>query len=304
MDIRHIRYFLEITRQGSISKAAKVLQMTQPPLSASMKNLEDELGVRLLERNARGITPTRAGQLLLEKGARLVDETDQLAQELMRQGQGLSGSLHLAVILPFAWAYLPRVLGRFREASPDTDISLTDVNPSNVIEQIRNGTLDVAIVATGSASRLQTMYQDDTRVELVSKLGISPVLPTRFKDAPKTIPLQELMEETWLLPVPSLRLPGMTEMLVDFWLDQGLPLPTIKPVTSLQTTLPLVAADLGISIMPPEIQQIARTTVVTRKIDPPIPAMEIAAVWSTAREPSEVASKFIEVLLGPRAARI
>ncbi|ASN37911.1 hypothetical protein CGQ24_02080 [Arthrobacter sp. 7749] len=303
MDIRHIRYFLEITRQGSISKAAKVLQMTQPPLSASMKNLEDELGVRLLERNARGITPTRAGQLLLEKGARLVDETDQLAQELMRQGRGLSGSLHLAVILPFAWAYLPRVLGRFREASPDTDISLTDVNPSNVIEQIRNGTLDVAIVATGSAVRLQTMYQDDTRVELISKLAVSPVLPTRFNDAPKTIALQDLMEETWLLPSPSLRLPGMTEMLVDFWLEQGMPLPTIKPVTSLQTTLPLVAADLGISIMPPEIQQIARTTVVTRKIDPPIPAMEVVAIWSTAREPSEVAARFIEILLGPRAKR-
>lgn len=303
MDIRHIRYFLEITRQGSISKAAKVLQMTQPPLSASMKNLEDELGVRLLERNARGITPTRAGQLLVEKGARLVDETDQLAQELMRQGRGLSGSLHLAVILPFAWAYLPRVLGRFREASPDTDISLTDVNPSNVIEQIRNGTLDVAIVATGSAGRLQTMYQDDTRVELVSKLAVSPVLPTRFNDAPKTIALQDLMEETWLLPSPSLRLPGMTEMLVDFWLEQGMPLPTIKPVTSLQTTLPLVAADLGISIMPPEIQQIARTTVVTRKIDPPIPSMEVVAIWSTAREPSEVAARFIEILLGPRAKR-
>ncbi|GAA3326146.1 LysR family transcriptional regulator [Paeniglutamicibacter sulfureus] len=303
MDIRHIRYFLEITRQGSISKAAKVLQMTQPPLSASLKNLEDELGVRLLDRTARGITPTRAGRLLLEKGARLVDETEHLTQELMRQGQGLSGSLHLAVILPFAWAYLPRVLGRFREASPGTDISLTDVNPGNVIEQIRNGNLDVAIVATGSASRLQTMYQDDTRVELISKLGISPVLPTRFKDAPKTIPLQDLMGETWLLPMPSLRLPGMTEMLVDFWLAQGLPLPSIKPVTSLQTTLPLVAADLGISIMPPEIQQIARTTIVTRKIDPPIPPMEIAAVWSTAREPSEVATKFIEVLVGPRAAR-
>lgn len=303
MDIRHIRYFLEITRQGSISKAAKVLQMTQPPLSASMKNLEDELGVRLLERNARGITPTRAGQLLLEKGARLVDETDQLAQELMRQGRGLSGSLHLAVILPFAWAYLPRVLGRFREASPDTDISLTDVNPSNVIEQIRNGTLDVAIVATGSAGRLQTMYQDDTRVQLISKLAVSPVLPTRFNDAPKTIALQDLMEETWLLPSPSLRLPGMTEMLVDFWLEQGMPLPTIKPVTSLQTTLPLVAADLGISIMPPEIQQIARTTVVTRKIDPPIPSMEVVAIWSTAREPSEVAARFIEILLGPRGKR-
>ena len=303
MDIRHIRYFLEITRQGSISKAAKVLQMTQPPLSASLKNLEDELGVRLLDRTARGITPTRAGRLLLEKGARLVDETEHLTQELMRQGQGLSGSLHLAVILPFAWAYLPRVLARFRDASPGTDISLNDVNPGNVIEQIRSGSLDVAIVATGSASRLQTMYQDDTRVELISKLGISPVLPTRFKDAPKTIPLQDLMGETWLLPMPSLRLPGMTEMLVDFWLEQGLPLPSIKPVTSLQTTLPLVAADLGISIMPPEIQQIARTTIVTRKIDPPIPPMEIAAVWSTAREPSEVASKFIEVLVGPRAAR-
>lgn len=303
MDIRHIRYFLEIARQGSISKAAKVLSMTQPPLSASLKNLEEELGVKLLERTARGIIPTQAGRLLLQKGGRLVEETDQLTRELQLQGRGLSGSLHLAAILPFAWAYLPRVLARFREISPNTDLTLTDVEPGTVVEGIRGGTLDVAIVATGSASRLKAMYQEDVYMEPVSKLGLSLVLPTRFSDAPKTVQLEDLADETWLLPAPSIRLPGMTEMLVDFWLDRGMALPRVKPVTSLQTTLPLIAADLGISAMPPEIQQIARTTVVTRRTDPPLPAMEVVAMWSAEREPSAVAAKFIDVLLGPRARR-
>jgi DNA-binding transcriptional LysR family regulator len=211
--------------------------------------------------------------------------------------------LHLAAILPFAWAYLPRVLARFREQSPDTDVSLTDVEPSTVVDAVRSGILDIAIVATGSADRIRVMYQDDIRVEPISKLGLSPVLPVRFRDSPKTLQLETLMEETWLLPSPSIRLPGMTEMLVDFWLDRGLPLPRMKPVTSLQTTLPLVAADLGISIMPPEIQQIAKTTVVTRQTDPPLPALEVVAIWSTTRELTEVASTFVDVLLGPRAKR-
>ncbi|WP_336714464.1 LysR family transcriptional regulator [Arthrobacter sp. USHLN218] len=303
MDIRHIRYFLEISRQGSISKAAKVLQMTQPPLSAALKNLEDELGVKLLERTARGIVPTRAGELLLEKGARLVDETDQLARELSRQGKGLSGSLHLAVILPFAWAYLPRVLARFGDLSPNADVTLTDVQSATVIEGIRSGSLDIAVVATGAPAKMRTMYQEDIVVEPISKLSLSAVLPNRFKDSPKSVNLAELMDETWLLPSPSIRVPGITELMVDYWLEQGLSLPRMKSVTSLQTTLPLVAADMGISIMPPEIQQIAKTTVVTRNVEPPLPPLHVVALWSSQRALSEVASKFVEVLLGPRARR-
>jgi molybdate transport repressor ModE-like protein len=268
MDIRHIRYFLEITRQGSISKAAKVLQMTQPPLSAALKNLEDELGVKLLERTARGIVPTRAGELLLQKGTRLVDETDQLSRELSRQGKGLSGTLHLA---------------------------------ATVIEGIRSGTLDVAIVATGAPERLRTMYQEDVMMEPISKMSLSAVLPTRFKDAPKPVALAELMDETWLLPSPNIRVPGITELLVDYWLANGLTMPRLKTVTSLQTTLPLVAADMGISIMPPEIQQIAKTTVVTRQLEPPLPPLHAVALWSSQRELTEVAATFVDVLLGPRA---
>ncbi|WP_262103880.1 LysR family transcriptional regulator [Arthrobacter sp. Marseille-P9274] len=303
MDIRHIRYFLEISRQGSISKAAKVLQMTQPPLSAALKNLEDELGVKLLERTARGIVPTRAGELLLQKGTRLVDETDQLARELSRQGKGLSGSLHLAVILPFAWAYLPRVLARFGDLSPNADVTLTDVQSATVIEGIRSGSLDIAIVATGAPAKLRTMYQEDMVIEPISKLSLSAVLPNRFKDSPKSVGLADLMEETWLLPAPTIRVPGITELMVDYWLEQGLSLPRMKSVTSLQTTLPLVAADMGISIMPPEIQQIAKTTVVTRHVDPPLPPLHVVAMWSSQRALTEVASKFVEVLLGPRAKR-
>lgn len=303
MDIRHIRYFLEITRQGSISKAAKVLQMTQPPLSAALKNLEDELGVKLLERTARGIVPTRAGELLLQKGARLVDETEQLTRELSRQGKGLSGILHLAVILPFAWAYLPRVLARFGDLSPHADVTLTDVEPATVTEGIRSGRLDIAIVATGAPDKLRTMYQEDLVIEPISKLSLSAVLPNRFKDAPKQIALDDLMGETWLLPSPTIRVPGITELMVDYWLENGLTMPRMKSVTSLQTTLPLVAADMGISIMPPEIQQIAKTTVVTRQIDPPVPPLHVVALWSSQRELSEVGAKFIEVLLGPRAKR-
>ncbi|MET3952548.1 LysR substrate-binding domain-containing protein [Arthrobacter sp. UYEF36] len=111
----------------------------------------------------------------------------------------------------------------------------------------------------------------------------------------------DLMDETWLLPSPNVRVPGITELLLDYWLANGLSMPRLKTVTSLQTTLPLIAADMGISIMPPEIEQIAKTTVVTRELDPPLPPLHAVAVWSAQRELTEVAATFADVLLGPRA---
>ncbi|MFH5823169.1 LysR family transcriptional regulator [Georgenia sp. AZ-5] len=297
MDIRQIRYFAEVVRQGSISRAARTLGMTQPPLSTTIANLEKELGVRLLERTPRGIHATPAGQLLLRRGDLLVRETEALAKELQRHGRGVSGSLHIASVMPFAWAYLPRVLARYHRVAPYVDITLSDPPPEAVIDGLLAGTTDVAIMATSDPQRMRTMYQGTFRIERLTSLPLVAVLPADRGDEPEPVPLADLVRETILLPRTTPRFPGLTELVVDACLAQGIAPPPVKGVWNLQTTLPLITAGLGVSVMPPEIKQLAQTAVVTKEVTPTLPRLQVEVVWRPSPQPNEVVSLFLQTVL-------
>ncbi|WP_127131195.1 LysR family transcriptional regulator [Georgenia sp. SYP-B2076] len=297
MDIRQIRYFNEVVRQGSISRAAKTLGMTQPPLSTTIANLEKELGVRLLERTGRGVRPTPAGELLVRRGDALLRETETLTRELQRHGQGVSGSLTLAAVIPFAWAYLPTVLARYHDTAPYVDISLSDPTPDLVIDGLMAGSIDVAIMATSNPERMRTMYQGTFRIERLTTLPLVAVLPVSLADAPDPLPLADLVQGNLLLPHTTPRFPGLTELVVDECLAQGMAPPRIQGVLNLQTTLPLISAGMGVSVMPPEIRQLAQTAVVTKEIDPVLPRLQVEVVWNQAARPNEVVTLFLETVL-------
>lgn len=97
MDFRQLEYFQAVVEAGSVSRAAKKLNLTQPPVSLAVTKLERELGVRLLERTAKGVHPTSAGLYLLANGGRLVAERDRLAETLVRMGDGVVGDLRIGV---------------------------------------------------------------------------------------------------------------------------------------------------------------------------------------------------------------
>lgn len=297
MDIRQIRYFAEVVRQGSISRAAKTLGMTQPPLSTTIANLEKELGVRLLERTPRGIRPTAAGELLLRRGDVLLRETETLTRELQRHGQGVSGSINLAAVMPFAWAYLPGVLRRYRKFAPYVDVNLADPVPDVVIDGLLAGTTDVAIMATSDPERMRTMYQGVLAIERLTSLPLVAALPASSSDVPDPVPLEDLLAHTLLFPHTTPRFPGLTELFVDACVNHGLTPPQIKGVWNLQTTLPLISAGMGVSVMPPEVRQLARTEVITRSIAPELPRLQVEVVWNQSVRLNEVVTLFLETVL-------
>lgn len=148
MDIRHLEYFLEVVRQGSFSRAAARLHVTQPSISKMIKSLEDELGVTLLHRNAKQAELTDAGEALLEQAQRIVGLFQNLTAELDGVTHLRRGRLRLGMPPIAASTVFPRALGEFNRAYPGIGVELYEFGSKKIEEAVLDGTLDVGVVCT------------------------------------------------------------------------------------------------------------------------------------------------------------
>lgn len=146
MDFRQLDYFRAVVAAGSVSQAAKNLNMTQPPVSHAIAKLERELGVRLLERTAKGVHPTQAGLHLLSRGERLLADRNRLVETLKLMGEGAAGDLRIGVEPMGINEIIADVLAEFLEQVPSARVSLADVTPDVIVQKIGKGELDMGCV--------------------------------------------------------------------------------------------------------------------------------------------------------------
>ncbi|MGJ3561592.1 LysR family transcriptional regulator [Streptomyces sp. INA 01156] len=153
MDFRQLEYFRAVVEAGSVSQAAKNLNMTQPPVSHAIAKLERELGVRLLERTAKGVHPTPAGLHLLSRGERLIADRNRVVETLKSMAEGAAGDLRIGVEPMVINEIIADVLAEFLEQVPSARVILTDVTPDVIVQRIRTGELDMGCVPFARAIR-------------------------------------------------------------------------------------------------------------------------------------------------------
>lgn len=146
MNIRQLQYFLAIAESGTITAAAKKLGISQPPLSAQMKLLEEELGVTLLERGARRVRITDAGRILYRRAAAIVELTDLTYQELADFRAGTCGVLRLGTVSSCSIGLLKSKIAAFRDQFPHVRFEICEGNTLELADQIRSGAIDLAVV--------------------------------------------------------------------------------------------------------------------------------------------------------------
>ncbi len=146
MDLRQLEVFVKVAELGSFSKAAEALFLTQPTVSEHIRALEEELGLRLLDRLGRGAAATKAGQLLLSY-ARQILQLHRDARQALEQFQGrMSGELVAgASTIPGEYV-LPPLIGRFKEKYPDISISLLIGDTRQVLDWLLEGKVEVGVV--------------------------------------------------------------------------------------------------------------------------------------------------------------
>lgn len=315
MDLRQLRYFLTVVHEGSVSRAAERLSMTQPPLSAAIARLERELGVRLLERHSRGVDATLAGDLLAREAAVLIAQVDELATAVRDLGTGRSGRLRVVSTAPVAWEILPNLLAVFDRRTPLVETELVETHDPDVIDQVRDRGADVGIVYCTGSRHLEHLRGRELEVALIHREPLVVLVPSAspFADRP-TVDLTALSAEPWLQPTAYDGFPGLAGHIREAWLGAGIDPQVRRTVGSLNTVVRLVAAGMGVAMVPASVRAVvppddARVTVT--RLATPIAPIEAAVVWRRNERPSPVLGRFLRAALttdepdrlGPSVAR-
>jgi DNA-binding transcriptional LysR family regulator len=152
VELRHLRYFVAIAEEQSITRAAERLWVAQPGLSAQMRRLEAELGVQLLERHTRGINLTDAGELFLERARVVLAAADAAAATGRDLQAGVVGSVRLGIASGPGWPAASELLRRFSRERPGVELSVVQGYAGTLRRDLRDGRLDALLTPTGSAT--------------------------------------------------------------------------------------------------------------------------------------------------------
>ncbi|WP_040952058.1 LysR family transcriptional regulator [Gorillibacterium massiliense] len=284
MDIRQLTYFLAIAEEGQITAAAKRLQMAQPPLSQQLRLLEEELGVKLVEREARNVRLTGAGELLRDRAQQIISLTESAMREIEDYAKGLTGTLSIGTVSSSGAALLEEKLADFHRAYAGVKFELHEGNTFAVLDMLRKGIVEVGIVRTPFPSApFECLYMEPEPMVAV----MTPELA--WEDGTSPIRINELAQRPLIL---YRRFEAMIREacgLVGFE-------PEIFCLNDdARTTLHWAKAGLGIGLVPESALRIAGSgNLITREIASDVLKTRIAAIWMKDKYLSAPAGKFLE----------
>jgi DNA-binding transcriptional LysR family regulator len=197
MDLRHLRVLVEVARRGSFSAAARALSFTQPSVSRQIAALEREAGTRLLERDARHVRLTQAGELLLEHAEAILGRLATAEAQLQALADLDGGRLRLAAFASANTWLVPEALRRFHELHPRVELTLAAAPSHRHLAALRAGEVDIAILTDwdlpGSAP------PDDIRLTTLATDTLHVALPRHHRLAGHSaLRLADLATETWI----------------------------------------------------------------------------------------------------------
>jgi DNA-binding transcriptional LysR family regulator len=260
MELRQLRYFIAVAEEMNITRAAARLNMTQPPLSRQIQQIEESVGLRLFEHGSRPLRMTEAGRIFYSQAKRLIDDADELAP-LTRRLAHLAERIVVGFVPSTLYGALPRVIRAFREAAPHIELALIEMFTLEQLSALKGGRIDVGF------GRLR--FDDDhvTREVLTEEQMIAALPwdhPLAQPDTPLT--LTDFAKET-LIIYPSSPRPSYADQQLATLRDHALQPAAIHEVSELQTALGLVAARVGVTLVPESVEGLRIHEVVYRRFD-------------------------------------
>jgi DNA-binding transcriptional LysR family regulator len=278
MELKDLRYFVAVAEVSSFSRAAQRLHMTQPPLSARVKHLEEELGIALFERSTRNVRLTEAGQLLFEETRRLFAELEQNVRMVRRVGHGEVGRLTLGFVPAASNGPLPPLLRVFRERFPDVELSLHELNPRQSVAGLQDKWIDAAFFYLPFAGA-PPFGDPALDFRPVSREPLVVALPDGHPlAAERQVGLWALADEPFVL-TPPYQQAGLRDMVVELCRQVGFVPKVVQEAHLVQTVLGLVASGVGVALVPASHQNLQTTGVVYRPVQGSAPTVEMGVVW-------------------------
>lgn len=287
LTVTGLRVVLEVARTGSFTAAAGGLGYTQSAVSRQVAAVEAAVGSEVFERRARGVALTAAGQVLARHARRVLDQLTAAELEIAGLRDRLAGRLVVGAFPVAAATWVPRTIARLREEHPGLVVDLREAGSPAQLRLLRAGRIEVAVVAHGAGLPDQDL--DGLRAEPLSRgtfgVAVAVTHPLAHRGE---VDVADLVDEPWVVGAgegPQFTAwPTLTEPHIAF------------RVPSWQTRLGLVAAGLGVTLLPAASASIVPRGVAWLRVRDPHLDLDRESLAVTAAEPGASAAAFVRAL--------
>ena len=262
MELRHFRYFVAVAEEGHITRAAERLGMQQPPLSQRIKSIERELDAQLFLRKARGVELTQAGRIFLAEARAILAQYDHAFETTRRAARGEQGRLCVGVTPTSAFhPIVPLIIRSFRKEFSQVSLTLEECLPKEIIEGLQNDQMDVAFLRADMAEpkglSIRPLLAEPMVVALPSRHALA-----RSEGA---VPLKDLVEETFVIYARQMG-PAFFEATMAACRSAGFNPRLGQEAPRVTSALNLVAAGLGVCIVPASMQRMGMDGITYRRL--------------------------------------
>jgi len=288
MELRHLRYFVTVAEELHYGQAAKRLNMTQPPLSQQIRQLEEELEVELFRRVGRNIELTDAGRVFLEEAQQTLALAEHAKQNARRAARGEIGKLDVGLVVTAAYSVVPSVLQAYRERCPSVKVILHELTTPEQTQSLRDNKIDIGFL------RLP-VFGDDLNIKTVFQEPLIIALPENHPLAAiEWISVEMLADEQFILSPPRLRL-AWHDQVTCICQQAGFFPKIAQQAVHVETILGLVAVGMGITLLPASVGEWRRKGVVYKSLADEDVLIDLVIAWRK-EEANSVLKAFINVI--------
>ncbi|AYZ20424.1 LysR family transcriptional regulator [Klebsiella pasteurii] len=291
IELRHLRYFIAVAEELHFGHAAARLNISQPPLSQQIQILEQQIGARLFARTNRSVSLTEAGRQFLADSRQILTQVDDAAARAARLHQGETGELRIGFTssAPFIKA-VSDTLSTFRRRYPDVHIQTRETNTREQIVPLNEGALDLGLMRN-------TQLPETLIWERVLREPLLAMVPRDHPLASQPrVSLRELAREPFVFFDPHVGT-GLYDDILGLLRRYDLTPTIAQEVGEAMTIIGLVAAGLGVSILPASFRRVQLSEMCWLPIEEQDAVSEMWLVWSKHHEQGQAARRFRESLL-------
>jgi DNA-binding transcriptional LysR family regulator len=296
VEFRHLNFFVAVAEELHFTRASVRLRIAQPHLSQEIRRLEREIGVELFVRTKRSVALTTAGRAFLERVRIVLDSTADAVHAARRASRGETGRIMLGSMSVAAIGVIPNAIARFRNAYPDVEVLLKDVNSEEGLEAVRTGQLDLCLMhpprTADPALNIETVWLEP----------LVAVLPSKHPLADKQrISLQRLRSDLWVI---NQRETGsrLHDEIIAACAAAGFEPRIAQRTTRMTTTISIVASGIGVTLLPITAARLAFGGAVYRQLRPPRSSIPVAFAWRQDQT-APVLAHFMDVVRNSASRR-
>ena len=256
MELRHLRYFVTVVEEQSITKAAEKLCIAQPPLSRQIQKLEEELGILLFERGSRPVRTTEAGQFFYQHAVQILTHTAQ-ATSMAKRISSVNKIVRIGYVSSLLYALLPQIIYLFRQNNPEIEVELIECGTKNQIEALKQGKIDIGfgrLRISDPAIKRILLREEKLKLAVHKNHHLA-----EFMD--QGIYLSQIINEP-IFSYPASQKPNFSTLIQSIFTELGLVPKDMIEVREIHMALGLTASGEGICIIPESASDIGMKNLV------------------------------------------